>query len=103
MLNTIILVGTLTKDPEVMKTEDEVSVVNITLVINRPYRDSDNVFGKDFIPVTIHRGYADAVAKYCKKDSLVSVKGHLKNREIIIADQTVQTLEVIAERVSFIS
>ena len=103
MLNTVILVGKLTKDPAVIKNEDEVSVVNITLIIDRPYRDSDNVFGKDFISVTVWRGYADAVAKYCKKDSLVSVKGHLKNREIIIADQTVQTLEVIAERVSFIS
>ena len=103
MLNTVILVGKLTTDPEVMKTEGEVSVANITLVIDRPFRDSDNVFGKDFISVIVRRGYADAVAKYCKKDSLVSVKGHLQNREIIIADQTIQTLEVIAERVSFIS
>ena len=40
MLNTVILVGGLAKDPEVMKTEGEVSVTNITLVIDRPYRDS---------------------------------------------------------------
>ncbi len=103
MLNNIILVGRLTKDPEVMKTEGEVSVANITLAIDRPFRSSDNVFDTDFIPVSVWRGYADAVANYCKKGSIIGVKGRVQNRPIIIAEKTIQTLEVIAERVSFIN
>lgn len=103
MLNNVILVGRLVDEPRLAKVNDQISVANIVLAVERPFRSGDNVFDTDFIPVSVWRGYADAVASYCHKGSIIGVKGRIQNKPIIIDDKNYQTLELIAERVSFIS
>jgi len=85
MLNKVVLIGRLVRDPELRYTNNNnVPVVTFTLAVNRPYgqRDgSDNTTTADFISCTAWRNQAENVSKYMSKGSLVAVDGRLQTRD----------------------
>ena len=79
MLNKIMLMGRLTRDPELRRTQSGVSVAGFTLAVDRDYADKGS--GKrecDFIDVEAWRGAADFVAKYFRKGQMAVVAGRLQ-------------------------
>ena len=77
MLNTVIIMGRLTRDPEKRTTQSGVSVASFTLAVDRDYSGSEEK-QTDFIDCTAWRHSAEFVSKYFSKGSMAIVKGRLQ-------------------------
>ncbi len=104
MLNSLILVGRLTKEIEVKKTETGKNVGTLTLAVPRNFKNAEGVYDTDFINCTLWEEKARVVKEYCKKGDIVGVKGRLQSNIIKVDENTSKYfLEVVAEKVSFLS
>ena len=79
-LNHIVLMGRLTKDPELRQTQSGVSVCNFTIAVDRDYRNGEERIA-DFIDCVSWRGTADFVSKYMGKGRMVVVSGQLQSKK----------------------
>lgn len=79
MLNRVVLVGRLTKDPELRKTNNGSSVASFTLALNRNYNSADGQQA-DYINCIVWNKLAENVGKYCSEGTLVGVDGRLRSR-----------------------
>lgn len=101
-MNSVTLIGRLTKDPEVRYTGDQMAVASFTLAIDRPTRpDKEKV--ADFPKVTVFGKQAENCEKFLKKGRLVAIEGRIQtgsytNKE----DVKVYTTDVVANRVEFL-
>lgn len=103
MLNQIVLVGRLVRDPEVRKAKNGSSYSYITLAIPRSYKNVNGEYETDFIDCTLWKLMATNTKEYCKKGDIVGVKGRLESRSYEKDGETKYVTEVIAERVTFLS
>ncbi len=105
MLNQVIIVGRLVKDPEVKLTTEGKKVSNITLAVNRSYKNTETgKYDTDFIYCTLWEGIAQATSDHCKKGSIIGIKGHIITKSIEIdSNKRINYPDLIAERVTFIS
>ena len=103
-MNSVILVGNLTKDPELATTNSGVSVCRFTLAVSRRYRNADGERETDFINIVVWRGQAENCHKYLKKGSKCGVVGSLQTRSYDAQDGSKRYItEVIADEVEFLS
>lgn len=103
MLNQVILVGRLVKDPEVQKAKNGNSYSHITLAVPRSYKNINGVYETDFIDCTLWSIIAKNTAEYVKKGEIVGVKGRIESRMYEDSEgNTKYTTEIIAEKVSFL-
>jgi single-strand DNA-binding protein len=103
MLNRTVLVGRLTKDPELKYTPNGVAVANFTLAVNRPFSNQQGEREADFINVVVWRKPAENAATYLKKGSLAGVDGRIQTRSYDNQQgQRVFVVEVMAESVQFL-
>ncbi len=103
-MNKVIILGNLTRDPELNTTNNGISVCRFTLAVSRRYSNSEGEREADFIPVVVWRGQADNCAKYLKKGSKACVTGSLQVRTYDAQDGSKRfATEVVAEEVEFIS
>lgn len=100
MLNRIVLIGRLTKDPELRYTPaNGVAVATFTLAVNRPFGKKET----DFIPIVVWRAQAENCAKYLGKGSLVAAEGRLQIRTYDDREgQRRYATEVVADSVQFL-
>lgn len=99
MLNRIILIGRLTRDPELKYTTNGTAVVNFTLAVNRKFNRDET----DFIDIVAWRGLAENCANYLGKGRLAAVEGRLQIRSYEANDGTKRKVaEVIADDVRFL-
>lgn len=103
MLNNVILVGRVTEDPQLKVLESGHKVVNVTLAIQKPFRNEENEYETDYIPVQAWMRTAEIVCDYIGKGSILGCKCRLQTRVIEINEKKYRTIDVIAERISFIS
>ena len=103
MLNQVVLVGRIAKDPEVKELEDGKKVSNITLAVPRSYKNADGVHETDFIDCTLWNNLATNTTEYCKKGDIVGVKGLLRTDNYEKDGKYVYKLDLVAERVTFLS
>ena len=102
MLNRIVIMGRLTRDPELKFTKANVPVCTITLAVERNFRDSNDVRDVDFIDVVGWRGTAELICRRFRKGLLVAVDGRIQTRHWQDGyDQKRVTVEVVAESVYF--
>ena len=94
MLNQIVIVGRLNKDPEIIK-EDEKNMCNIELIVQRAYKNEKGEYETDKVPVTLYQGIADNTAEYCHKGDIIGVKGRIQ----VINDK----LNIVAEKITFLA
>ncbi len=80
MLNTAVLLGRITADPELKHTPSGVSVTSFALAVNRPFVGADGVREADFIDVVAWRATAEFVCKYFRKGQLMAVQGRIQTR-----------------------
>jgi single-strand DNA-binding protein len=102
MMNRTVLVGRLTKDPDLRYTPNGVPVATFTLAVNRPFK-KDGETEADFINCVVWRKPAENVANFLKKGSLAGVDGRIQTRNYEGQDgKRVYVTEVQAESVQFL-
>ncbi|WP_209124502.1 single-stranded DNA-binding protein [Alkalihalobacillus sp. BA299] len=102
-MNRTILVGRLTKDPELRYTPSGVAVATFTLAVNRTFTNQQGEREADFINCVVWRKPAENVANFLKKGSLAGVDGRLQSRSYEGQDgKRVFVTEVVAESVQFL-
>jgi single-strand DNA-binding protein len=103
MLNRVVLVGRLTKDPELRYTPSGVAVATFTLAVNRTFTNQQGERETDFINCVVWRKPAENVANFLKKGSLAGVDGRIQTRNYEGQDgKRVYVTEVLAESVQFL-
>ena len=103
MMNRVILVGRLTKDPELRYTPNGVAVASFTLAVNRAFTNQQGEREADFINCVVWRRPAENVANFLKKGSLAGVDGRIQTRSYDGQDgKRVYVTEVLAESVQFL-
>ncbi|CAH2714655.1 Single-stranded DNA-binding protein A [Neobacillus rhizosphaerae] len=103
MMNRVVLVGRLTKDPELRYTPNGVPVATFTLAVNRTFSNQQGEREADFINCVIWRKPAENVANFLKKGSLAGVDGRIQTRNYEGQDgKRVYVTEVQAESVQFL-
>ncbi len=80
MLNKVILMGRLTKDPEIKSTQSGISIASFSIAVSRNFVKQGEERKTDFFNITAFRGQADFVGRYFRKGQLVAVTGSLQNR-----------------------
>ncbi|MBQ3307054.1 MAG: single-stranded DNA-binding protein [Bacilli bacterium] len=103
MLNQIVLVGRLTRNIEVHKSDNNVKVATISLAIPRSFKNSDGVYDTDFINCVAFDSIAENTCEYCSKGDIVGVKGRIQSRVVEKEDNKEYITEIIAEKVTFLS
>ena len=103
MLNQIILVGRLVRDPEVKKAKNGNSYSHITLAVPRSYKNVDGEYETDFLDCTLWQLMATNTKEYCKKGDIVGVKGRVESKVYEKDDEKKYITEIIAEKVTFLS
>ena len=103
MLNKIVILGRLTKDPQVRYTPSQKVVTTFTLAVDRPFLNQDGKREADFIPVVVWGKAAELVGNSCAKGHRLLVDGRLQIRNFDAKDGTTHWVtEVIANGVEFI-
>lgn len=103
MLNRVVLVGRLTKDPEFRTTPSGVDVSTFTLAVNRNFKSKDGEQQADFINCVVFRKQAENVKNFLSKGSLVGVDGRMQSRSYENKEgQRVYVTEVVCDNVQFL-
>ena len=103
MMNRVVLVGRLTKDPELRYTPNGVPVATFTLAVNRSFTNQQGEREADFINCVVWRKPAENVANFLKKGSLAGVDGKVQTRNYEGQDgKRVYLTEILAESVQFL-
>lgn len=102
MLNRIIIMGRLTRDPELRRTQNSTAVASFTLAVDRDFKGEDGKRATDFIDIVAWRDAAEFVAKYFIKGRMAIVEGRLQLRDWKDKDGNARrSAEVIADNVYF--
>ncbi|MCZ0702230.1 single-strand DNA-binding protein [Natronobacillus azotifigens] len=103
MLNRVVLVGRLTKDPDLRYTASGVAVANFTIAVNRPFSNQQGDREADFINCVVWRKPAENLANYMSKGSQIGVDGRIQTRSFDGQDgKRVYVTEVVADSVQFL-
>lgn len=104
-MNKCVLIGNLTKDPELKTTASSgVSVCNFTVAVNRRFSNQQGERETDYIPVVVWRTQAENCARYLRKGSQVAVAGSIQTRSYEAQDGTRRYVtEVVADEVKFLN
>ena len=103
-MNKAILIGNLSKDPEVRTTQSGISNCNFTIAVTRRFTGTGGEKKTDFIPVVTWRKTAELCGKYLSKGKKVAVVGEIQTRSYEAKDGTKRFVtEVVADEVEFLS
>ncbi|MHC5269305.1 single-stranded DNA-binding protein [Enterococcus sp. LJL98] len=98
MINNVVLVGRLTKDPDLRYTSSGTAVATFTLAVNRNFASQSGEREADFINCVIWRKSAETLANYAKKGTLLGVTGRIQTRNYENQQgQRVYVTEIVAE------
>ncbi len=100
-MNSVQLVGRLTRDPELKTTANGVSVCSFTLAVNRRFKNADGEYDADFINCIAWRQNADNLCKYRVKGDTVGVVGSIQTRNYEKDGHMVYITEILANEIHF--
>lgn len=104
MLNQIILVGRLTRDITVNKSENGVKVATISIAVPRSFKNVEGVYDTDFIDCVAFDVIAENTSEYCNKGDIVGIKGRVQSKSVELEDGKKENkLEIICEKITFLS
>lgn len=103
MLNRVILIGRLTRDPELRYTASGVAMATFSLAVDRNYVNQQGERGTDFIRITVWRKLAETCANHLGKGRLVAIEGRLQTRSYETPEGQKRTVtDVVADDVRFL-
>lgn len=101
-MNSVVLIGRLTRDPEVRYTESQLAVARFSIAINRvPGRDGQDR-GADFPNIVVFGKQADNCERFLTKGRQVAIQGHIQTGSYEKDGRKVYTTDVVADRVEFL-
>ena len=104
MLNRIVVIGRLTRDPDLRSTSSGEAVANFTVAVERNFKDANGDKKTDFIPCVVWRGLAETCGRYLAKGKLVAVEGRLQIRSYDDKEGNKRTVaEIVADNVQFLT
>ena len=103
MLNQVVLVGRLTRDIVVNKSDKGVKVATISLAIPRSFKNSEGLYDTDFVDCVAFDSIASNTSEYCKKGDIVGVKGRVQSRTIENDGRKENIMDIICEKITFLS
>ena len=102
-MNKVVLIGRLTKDPELRYTPSNVPTTTFSLAVNRNFTNQNGVREADFINIVVWRKQAETAKKYLSKGSLIAIEGRIQTRNYDGADgKKVYVTEVVADNFEFL-
>ncbi len=102
-MNKVVLIGRLTKDPELRYTSSNIPTVTFSLAVNRPFQNQNGVREADFINIVMWRKQAETAKKYLSKGSLIAVDGRIQTRNYDGTDgKKVYVTEVVVDNFEFL-
>ena len=102
-MNRAFLVGNLTRDPELRKTQNDISVCTFTIACNRRFANANGQREADFLPIVVWRAQADNCYRYLKKGRRVAVVGSIQVRSYDAQDGSKRYVtEIVADEVEFL-
>ena len=103
MTNRVVLIGRLTKDPDLKYSESNLPVLRFTIAVNRIFTDQNGQKQADFINCVAFRKQAENMARFLGRGSQIAVEGRIQTRNYQGKDgNTVYVTEVVAESVQFL-
>jgi len=99
IMNITVLVGRLTRDPELRYTQNGTAVANFNLAVDRPFSKEKET---DFINCVAWRKQAENLAQYMKKGSQIGISGRIQTRNYEKDGQRVYVTEVVADNIQFL-
>ncbi len=103
MINRVVLVGRLTRDPELRKTTSGTSVCSFTVALDNRQKNPDGSKSTSFIPCSAFGTTAESTSKFARKGMLVGVEGRLNQRSFVRQDGSKgSVIEVICDSVQFL-
>ena len=103
MLNQVILVGRLTRDIVVNKSDKGMKVATIPIAVPRSFKNVDGSYDTDFIDCVAFDMIAENTKEYCSKGDIIGVKGRVQSRVIEKDGKKENVMEIIAEKITFLS
>ena len=102
-MNKVVLIGRLTRDPELRYTSSNVPAASFSLAVNRPFQNQNGVREADFINIVMWRKQAETAKKYLSKGSLIAIEGRIQTRNYDGTDgKKVYVTEVVADNFEFL-
>ena len=101
-MNKVMLIGRVTRDPELRYTSSNIPSTRFTLAVNRNFQNQNGETEADFINVVVWRKQAENVKKYVSKGSLIAVEGRIQTGSYEKDGQRVYTTDVVADNVQFL-
>lgn len=102
-MNKIILIGRLTREPELRYTTSNVAVTQFSLAVNRDFKNEDGEYEADFINCVSYRKLAETIAKYVIKGDKLAVAGRLQTRNYDNSEgKKVYVTEVVVDSIDFL-
>lgn len=106
MINRVVLVGRLVRDPELRRSPSGVSVVNFTIAVDNRFAKQDSPNKTDFIPCVVFNKTAEITAQYARKGTLVGVEGRISTRNydnnegkrVYVTEVTVDSLQLLSPK-----
>ena len=102
MINNVVLVGRLTRDPELKQTSSGIYFSNFTLAVNRTFKNDSGETEADFINCIVWRNQAENLCKYMKKGSQIGVEGRIQTRSYETEEGMRYITEVVANSITFL-
>lgn len=102
MINKCVIMGRLTRDPELKTTQSGLSVVRFTLAVDRRFKNQSGERESDFVSCVAWRQTADFIAKYFNKGSKLAIVGSIQTGSYERDGQTVYTTDVVADEAYFV-
>lgn len=103
MLNKVVLIGRLTRDPEIRYTAANTPVASFTLAVNRNFKNKEGGYDADFINITAWRRLAELISNTLQKGSLIAVTGRIQTSSYEAKDGTRRyTTDVVADEIAFL-
>ncbi len=102
-MNKVILIGRLTRDPEMRTTASGMNVTRFSIAVNRTYQDQNGERGVDYINCVAWRKQAENIAKYCTKGTQVAVDGRIQTGSYDAQDGSKRyTTDIVCDNVTFL-
>lgn len=106
MINRVVLVGRMVRDPELRRSPSGVSVVNFTIAVDNRFAKQDSPNKTDFIPCVVFNRTAEIAAQYARKGTLVGVEGRISTRnyennegkKVYVTEVTVDNFQLLSSK-----
>ncbi|MGN1227561.1 MAG: single-stranded DNA-binding protein [Christensenellales bacterium] len=103
-MNKVILIGNLTRDPEISTTANGISMCRFSIAVSRRFKNAEGEAETDFFNIIAWRAVADNCGKFLKKGTKVAVVGSIQNRSYDAEDGTKRYVtDIVADEVEFLT